>query len=201
MPFSSRTAGQLDDADVSISGTVFCDNFYSPAIVEAARKIHIRMFCLAIDDLRPALGCYGDPLEVSRIDAFARTARQFILMHTFSKQSVDLPERQFTGFPPDHTRVWHNRNKFRDTQPDHVTLLQFFKQHGYTTRARKIFSGNEGELDPVSWSSPEILRKPGWSNYVWQKTRKGESNLQLRWQMFQTTPIRTVSLPALQSKP
>mgnify|MGYP003334520264 CR=1 FL=1 len=30
----------------------------------------------------------------------------------------------------------------------------------------KIFSGDERELDPASWSVPEILRQEGWKNYA-----------------------------------
>jgi len=42
-----------------------------------------------------------------------------------------------------------------------------FKQAGYRTLGvGKVFSGNERELDPDSWSEPEVLRQSGWKNYV-----------------------------------
>ena len=112
---------------------------------------------IAIDDLRPALGCYGDPLAKSpNIDQFAKSARQF--NRAYVQQAVCGPSRTslLTGLLPDHTQVWHNRNRFRETRPDHVTLPQLFKQNGYRTLGfGKIFSGNEKELDPISWSEPE----------------------------------------------
>ncbi|MDA7993141.1 MAG: hypothetical protein MPJ25_08890, partial [Pirellulales bacterium] len=37
----------------------------TPAIVEAAQDSHPNVLFIAIDDLRPALGCYGDPLAKS----------------------------------------------------------------------------------------------------------------------------------------
>ena len=132
---------------------------------------------IAIDDLRTALGCYGDPLAKSpNLDRFAATARRFD--HAYTQQAICGPSRTslLTGRLPDNTRVWHNRNLFRDTCPDLVTLPQLFKNNGYQALALgKIFSGDERELDPVSWSAPEVLKQPGWSNYVLREdTVKGK---------------------------
>jgi iduronate 2-sulfatase len=121
---------------------------------------------IAVDDLRTSLGCYGDTLVKSpHIDRFAATARRFD--HAYTQQAVCGPSRTslLTGRLPDNTRVWHNRNLFRDTQPDLVTLPQLFKNHGYHTASLgKVFSGDERELDPTSWSEPEILKQKGWKN-------------------------------------
>ena len=103
---------------------------------------------IAVDDLRTSLGCYGDTLVKSpNIDRFAATARRFD--HAYTQQAVCGPSRTslLTGRLPDNTRVWHNRNLFRDAEPDIVTLPQLFKNHGYhTVSLGKIFSGNEREL-------------------------------------------------------
>ena len=121
---------------------------------------------IAVDDLRTSLGCYGDRLVKSpNIDRFAATARRFD--HAYTQQAVCGPSRTslLTGRLPDNTRVWHNRNLFRDTQPDIVTLPQHFRNHGYrTVSLGKVFSGDERELDPASWSEPEILKQKGWKN-------------------------------------
>lgn len=123
---------------------------------------------LAVDDLRVSLGCYGDPLaKTPHLDRFASGARQFNRAYTM--QAVCGPARTalLTGRLPDHNRVWHNRNLFRHTHPDTVTLPQLFRQHGYHTESLgKIFSGDERELDPASWSVPEVLRREGWRNYA-----------------------------------
>lgn len=104
---------------------------------------------IAIDDLRPALGCYGDPLAKSpNIDQFAKTARRF--NRAYVQQAVCGPSRTslLTGLLPDHTQVWHNRNRFRETHPNHVTLPRLFKQNGYRTLGfGKVFSGNEKQLE------------------------------------------------------
>jgi iduronate 2-sulfatase len=125
---------------------------------------------IAIDDLRTSLGCYGDKLVKSpNIDRLAQTSRLF--HGAYTHQAVCGPARTaiLTGRLPDHTRVWHNRNLFRDTLPNAVTLPQLFKNNGYQAISfGKIFSGAKSELDPPSWSAPEVLRGegPGWKNYA-----------------------------------
>jgi iduronate 2-sulfatase len=133
---------------------------------------------IAVDDLRTSLGCYGDSLAKSpNIDALARSSRLFTGAYTH--QAVCGPARaaMLTGRLPDNTRVWHNRHLFRNTLPDAVTLPQLFKNHGYRALSfGKIFSGDERELDPPSWSAPEILRGPGpgWKNYALAADRGGK---------------------------
>lgn len=131
-----------------------------------AAEPQLNVLFIAVDDLRTSLGCYGDTLVKSpNIDRFAATARRFD--HAYTQQAVCGPSRTslLTGRLPDNTRVWHNRNLFRDAEPDIVTLPQLFKNHGYHTLSLgKIFSGNERELDPDSWTESEILKQKGWKN-------------------------------------
>jgi len=130
----------------------------------------LNVLFIAVDDLRTSLGCYGDTLAKSpNIDRLARESRLF--NWAYCHQSVCGPSRTsiLTGRLPDNTRVWHNRNLFRDTLPDLVTLPQYFKNHGYHAQSLgKVFSGRdrEAELDPQSWSVPPLLKGPDWSNYA-----------------------------------
>lgn len=130
---------------------------------------------ISIDDLRPSLGSYGDPLAITpNIDRFASTARQF--NRAYCMQAVCGPSRTaiLTGRLPDNTSVWHNRNRFRTRHPDLVTLPQLFKNNGYHAEGLgKIFSGNRKELDPVSWSVPEVLQLASWKNYVLPQKNSG----------------------------
>ena len=85
---------------------------------------------IAVDDLRTSLRCYGDPLAKSpNIDSLARSSRLF--QGAYTHQAVCGPARtaMLTGRLPDNTRVRHNRNLFRNTLPDAVTLPQRFKNH------------------------------------------------------------------------
>ncbi len=125
---------------------------------------------VVVDDLRTSLGCYGDPMVKSpNIDRLAGQGLMF--NRAYCHQAVCGPSRAslLTGQLPDNTRVWHNRNLFRSTIPTLVTLPQFFKNNGwYALSLGKVFSGDERELDPPSWSAPEVLRGegPGWKNYA-----------------------------------
>lgn len=129
---------------------------------------------IAIDDLRTALGCYGDTIVKSpNIDRLASTGRLFTGAYT--QQAVCGPSRAaiITGRVPDVTRVWHNRNKYRDTLPDIVTLPQVFMNNGYTAISLgKIISGDQREEDDASWTIPAILREDGWSNYHFAENRE-----------------------------
>ena len=140
-----------------------------PLGVLAADKPNVLF--ISIDDLRPSLGCYGDPIaKTPNIDRLSSTARQF--NRAYCMQAVCGPSRTavLTGRLPDNTGVWHNRNRFRERHPDLVTLPQLFKDNGYHTEGLgKVFSGNPKELDPQSWSVPEILHLDGWNNYAFPK--------------------------------
>ena len=130
---------------------------------------------IAVDDLRTSLGCYGDTLVKSpNIDQLACESRRFT--RSYCHQAVCGPSRNsiLTGRLPDNTRVWHNRNLFRDTLPDGVTLPEYFKNHGYHAQSLgKVFSGRDRleEQDPQSWSVPPLLKGSGWSNYALEENR------------------------------
>ncbi len=111
---------------------------------------------IAIDDLRPALGCYGDKTAVTpNIDRLAK--RSTLFNRAYCQQAVCCPSRLslLTGRRPDTTRVWDLSTHFRQALPDAVTLPQHFKQHGYHTQSiGKIFhGGGKPAKDPPSWSA------------------------------------------------
>jgi iduronate 2-sulfatase len=128
----------------------------------AARRKPNVLF-IAIDDLRPQLGCYGDRVVKSpNIDRLA--ARGLVFNRAYVQQALCSPSRTslLTGLRPDTTRVFDLTTHFRDAVPDAVTLPQLFKQHGYQSLGfYKIFHlipsdprafGNMD--DPRSWSRP-----------------------------------------------
>jgi len=132
--------------------------------VAAAPPGRPNVLFIAIDDLRPALGCYGDRLaRTPHIDRLAAGGRAFLA--AYCAQAVCGPSRTalLTGRLPDQTRVWHNRHRFRDTLPDAVTLPQAFGRAGWTTRSLgKVGSGDTREEDPASWTVAPLLREKGW---------------------------------------
>ena len=111
---------------------------------------------VAIDDLRPELGCYGSRIAKSpRIDSLAETGVTFT--HAYCQQAVCNPSRAslMTGLRPDTIRVWDLQTDFRDTTPNAVTVSQQLMEHGYHAAGiGKIFHNNI--QDPKSWSEPKL---------------------------------------------
>ena len=122
------------------------------AALHAASKPNVLF--IAVDDLRPDLGCYGNPVAKSpNIDRIA--ARGTVFNHAYVQQAVCSPSRTsiMTGLRPDTTRVWDLTTHFRVAQPDCITLPQYFKANGYHTAAlNKVY--HKGLEDGRSWSEP-----------------------------------------------
>ncbi len=123
-----------------------------PCPGEAAGKPNVLF--IAVDDLRPELGCYGkEYIKSPNIDRLAKSGMVFT--RAYCQQSLCSPSRTslMTGTRPDTTKVWDLTTNFRDTLPEVVTLGQHFKQHGYFVQGMgKIYHG--GLNDPASWSVP-----------------------------------------------
>ncbi|WP_303317282.1 sulfatase [Flavivirga abyssicola] len=108
---------------------------------------------MGIDDLRPELGCYGSDVAVSpNLDKLA--TQGLLFENAYCQQAICGPSRAslLTGIRPETSGVFHNYIKFREVNPDVVTLPQYFKNNGYeTVYAGKIF--HHGDLDDEkSWS-------------------------------------------------
>jgi len=127
-----------------------------------AQESRPNVLFIAVDDLKPTLGCYGDTIaKTPNIDRIAAQGTTFLNAHT--QQAVCAPSRAslLTGLRPDTTKVWDLQTRLRDNLPDVVTLPQFFKQQGYdAVGLGKIFDPRsvDGQVkdDPASWSRPYI---------------------------------------------
>ena len=127
---------------------------------------------IAVDDLRPELGCYGaSHIHSPNIDAFAASGLRF--ERAYCQQAVCNPSRTslMTGMRPDSIGVTGNHRHFRANHPNVVTLPQHFKHQGYHSLAiGKIYHGvfPDGASktvwdtmgDPESWSVPAIRFGP-----------------------------------------
>ncbi len=118
---------------------------------------------ITIDDLRPQLGCYGDPIvKTPHIDRLADEGMLF--RRAYCQQAICAPSRAsfLTGRRPETTGVDNFQVHFRENLPDILTLPQFFKEQGYIAAALyKVFHvvgfaptlfGNMD--DTLSWSLP-----------------------------------------------
>lgn len=118
---------------------------------------------ILVDDLKPALGCYGDTHAITpNIDKLAQRGMRFNL--AYCNQAVCAPSR-FTLMLGSHstsTGLYGLGSHLRKRLPDAVTLPQHFAKHGaYRTESLgKVFHighGNNG--DPQSFSVPHFHDK------------------------------------------
>lgn len=150
------------------------------ASVRGSAAENLNVLFLAVDDLRPELGCYGNRHVLTpHLDRLAK--RSLLFQRAYCQAAVCGASRAslLTGMRPDTTRVWGNKARFRDTLPNAVTLPQAFKQAGCHAQAfGKVLHGRME--DARSWSLPawpEGGRQAG-MQYVdqerWDKMRAAE---------------------------
>jgi iduronate 2-sulfatase len=118
---------------------------------------------IAVDDLKPLLGCYGNTMvKTPNIDKLAKMATVF--NKNYCQQAICGPTRAslMTGSRPDVTKIWNLTTQMRDVNPAIVTLPQYLISQGYTTSGiGKIYhpSSAIGGVDPLSWSIPYLKSK------------------------------------------
>ncbi len=120
---------------------------------------------IAIDDLRPELGCYGSDLAITpHLDALAADGLRF--NRAYCQQAICSPSRAslMTGARPETINIIENYTYFRDLHPDIITLPQHFRANGYeTVYSGKIYHGRFTD-DEKSWSrkcaKPEVPKAP-----------------------------------------
>jgi len=134
---------------------------FSPIIAQEKTKPNILF--IAVDDLKPLLGCYGDKIvKTPNIDRLAKMGTVFL--NNYCQQAVCGPTRAslLTGMRPDVTKIRDLHTKMRDMNPDIVTLPEYFISQGYTTSGiGKIFHPScvDKKVDPQSWSIPFLFPK------------------------------------------
>ncbi|XP_074055583.1 iduronate 2-sulfatase-like isoform X2 [Macrotis lagotis] len=137
----------------------------------------LNVLLIIVDDLRPALGCYGESLVKSpNIDQLA--SQSVLFQNAFAQQAVCAPSRVsfLTGRRPDTTRVYDFNSYWRVHSGNYSTIPQYFKENGYTTLSvGKVFhpgiSSNHSDDFPYSWSLPPF--HPSSEKYENTKTCKG----------------------------
>jgi arylsulfatase A-like enzyme len=138
------------------------------AFGSAAYGQKLNVLLLAVDDLRPELGCYGNKLiDTPNFDRLAKAGVRF--ERAYCQYPLCCPSRSslLTGRHPNTTGVMDNRTYFRAVHPEFASLPQHFQSQGYTTaRTGKIFHG--GIDDTEYWNI-------GGEPRVDQKTRPGQN--------------------------
>ena len=122
-----------------------------------AGKPNVLLIC--VDDLKPLLGCYGDPhAKTPNLDRLAK--RSVVLEAAYCNQAVCAPSRNalMTGLRPQTLGIYDLGTNFRKSRPDAVTMSQHFQKQGYRTEAMgKIFHVGHGNgEDAASWDVPHF---------------------------------------------
>lgn len=139
---------------------IVCSFLLAAAATQAGERPNVLL--IQVDDLKPALGCYGDPLAMTpNIDSLAARSMRFDL--AYCNQAVCAPSR-FTlmlGAHSTSTGLYGLGSRLRDVVPDAVTMPQYFARHGYSTESLgKVFHIGHGNLgDPDSFSVPHFKDK------------------------------------------
>ena len=124
--------------------------------ISAADRPDVLM--IAVDDLRPMLGCYGDQrMKTPNIDQLAREGVLFERAYCQYAKCGTSRLSLMTGLRPDAIRVFSNRDKdlvdFRKRRPDATSLARWFKEQGYHTQSfGKIY--HDGWDLATDWSVP-----------------------------------------------
>ncbi len=124
----------------------------------AAQDKKMNVLFIAIDDLKPLMGSYGD--KHAKTPGMDRLAKEGIMFqNTYCQQAICAASRAsvLTGMRPDKTRIWDLVTDFRQVNPNSITIPQYFKLMGYETAGMgKIFhkeSAGPGH-DAPSWTLP-----------------------------------------------
>ncbi|MCP5520022.1 MAG: sulfatase [Verrucomicrobiales bacterium] len=140
--------------------------------LEAAARPNILF--LAVDDLRPQLGCYGNQLVKSpNIDRLA--ASGMVFERAYCQVPVCGASRAslLTGMRPTRTRFVTFDTRADQDAPGVTTLPAYFRDHGYTTLSLgKVFHHRNDA--PESWSEPAWRPKVidgNWRDYAGEANR------------------------------
>lgn len=134
--------------------------FFSVLVIAQSDKPNV-LFIL-VDDLKPNLGIYGDPVAVSpNIDELGGMGTRF--ERAYCNQAVCASSRYnlLLGARSTSSGLYNFGKEFREVYPEAVTLPQYFMNHGYHAESMgKVFHIGHGNTnDDASWSIPHHKEK------------------------------------------
>ena len=104
---------------------------------------------IAVDDLRPELGCYGvSDIKTPNMDRLA--ANGLLFNRAYCQVSICMPSRasMLSGYRPES--IGNAGQVLHVVPPESATLPQLFRNHGYrTVSAGKVYHANYD--DPSGW--------------------------------------------------
>jgi len=125
-----------------------------------APRPNILLIC--VDDLKPNLGCYGDPIaKTPNLDRLAARGMRFDA--AYCNQAVCAPSRNnlMLGSRSTSLGIYNLSTNFRVAVPNAVTMTQYFMRAGWRAEGMgKILHVGHGNVnDDASWSVPFVKEK------------------------------------------
>ena len=139
---------------------------------EAARDKNVLL--ILVDDLRPAIGAYGDALAVTpHIDRLAEAGVVFHRAYTNVPVCGASRASMFSGLAPTPSRFVSYDSRIDVDVPDSISMPLFFKQRGYSVRgAGKVLDGVDDSVD--HWSEAIWNPVDQWQSPVVADSRRNE---------------------------
>lgn len=164
------------------------------ASAHAADRLNVLL--ILVDDLKPALGAYGDPVAVSpHLDRLSERGIRFDL--AYCNQAVCAPSRNnlMLGARSTSTGLYTLGMPFREAYPDAITMPQYFSAHGYSAAAiGKVFHVGHGNTDDTaSWTEPYHFEPV--VDYVLAESTHGELTREEAFFTNAKTGVPNKSLP------
>lgn len=165
--------------------------FMATSYAERARQARPNVLFIAVDDLRPELGCYGNTRIISpHIDRLARAGMRFD--RAYCQQPICMASRAslMTGYRPDHAHIY-NCDSVVSLIPNAHTLNKHFEQNGYQIWATgKIYHygqdheaqfgdrhvNPEGQWKGRGYLAEDSIRQMQAYAKAYDKIRGGDSN-------------------------
>jgi arylsulfatase A-like enzyme len=145
-----------------------------PGLFDCTKSKHSRynVLFIAVDDLRPQLGCYGQKQMISpNIDLLA--SQGLLFERAYCQQAVCAPSRisLLSGLRPDSTGIYDLEIRLSEALPKHISLPKYFKQNRYETISLgKIYHHYDDDLD--AWSKKPFLAKGKGLGYITKEGRR-----------------------------
>ena len=162
-----------------------------PLMLRAASSTGKRnLLFIAIDDLRPVMGCYGGKAITPNLDKFSKTAAAFD--RHYVQWPVCGPSRaaMMSGLRPNTSKVYQNREAWDiSKKPEQwPTMSRYFSDQGHKTFSfGKIYHG-KGIGDGYGWSERPWQPPCGWTCYVNYKydgkSRDGKTDWRPAYEMY-----------------
>ena len=136
----------------------------SDIAVAKRKKRPKNVLLIIVDDLRPNLGCFGDPIAITpNIDRLAASGTRF--SRAYCQYPVCNPSRIsfLTGMRPDTTGAYRNGDVFHDLFADTLTINRYVQQFGYEAAGfGKIYHASNGGEN--AWTQPYLDSE--WLDYA-----------------------------------